>query len=200
MAVKSVQATVNGLSTQLAYDKDSKAYKQSIPALSAGNFIVEIKAYDEAGNAAIVDTDNFPVLLLCVERWKPPKIWVQTDYFNIDDYNRIKGNIEQVYMLSILLYPSFSIQDMGAEKTYIDWIYADEINKFEGNLETIKNKTYRIDIGDTKAFYANEAFVDYIELNRLESACLKYYNLLKAQKDNKEKLKYRLGNKGGVKT
>lgn len=54
--------------------------------------------------------------------------------FNISDYNRIKGNLDFLKDKSETLYMSFDTRDMGPEKSYVDYIYASEINKFEENL------------------------------------------------------------------
>ena len=57
------------------------------------------------------------------------------DYFNAEDYNRIKNNIAEIRNLAVCVYPDFSLKDMGADKVVGDYIYADEINLLENNLE-----------------------------------------------------------------
>lgn len=126
--------------------------------------------------------------------WQTPKTdWVSTDYFNIDDYNRIIGNISALRELAIQAYPEFSLTDMGDEKTYSDYIYADEINAIESNLTTICNNTYPFSIGTQKTYYANQPATDYAEFNRIESACLTIYQNLQGQLAGKRRLSFTLG-------
>lgn len=126
--------------------------------------------------------------------WQTPKTdWVNTDYFNIDDYNRIIGNISALRELAIQAYPEFSLMDMGDEKTYSDYIYADEINAIESNLTTICNNTYPFSIGTQKTYYANQPATDYAEFNRIESACLTIYQNLQGQLAGKRRLSFTLG-------
>lgn len=65
--------------------------------------------------------------------WQQPKTdWQSGDYFNIGDYNRIKGNINEIRAQALTLWPDFEFEEMGADKTYQDYgFYADEINHFE---------------------------------------------------------------------
>lgn len=200
MAIDRVQVVVNGIVQELPLHKEN-SYLAKFLASHAGKYDVQVIAYDTAGNVTVVDTDRFPVLMLNVEQWKPPKVnWFREEYFNIEDYNRIKGNLEYLQMLGCLLYPAFYLSDMGEIKAYYDWIYADEINKFEDNLEEIKKNTYSIETGQKQEFFDNEAFITYEELNRIESACLAYYNLLQSQKKNKARLTFKLGNRRGVRS
>ena len=60
---------------------------------------------------------------------------------------------------------------MGADKTYTDFYYADEFNKFENNLDRINNTVFPQDIGVKQTFYDNGAFISSAEMNRLETAC-----------------------------
>jgi len=109
--------------------------------------------------------------------WIQPKTnWSEKDYFNIEDYNRIKNNINEIRSQAILLWADFSIEDMGADKTYHDYgFYADEINKFENNIEHLKNGIYSFQTGEKQTFYDNQLFINYQELNRIEKACLIMY-------------------------
>ena len=40
------------------------------------------------------------------------------DYFNIEDYNRIIGNLTYLKVLADTLFLPFTTADMGSEKTY----------------------------------------------------------------------------------
>lgn len=100
------------------------------------------------------------------------------DYFETGDYNRIKNNLQFLQEFASILYPEFAIADMGEDKKEKEYPYADEINLLEGNLVTIAENTYHPDFGEAPVFADNEAYIDYRELNRLESAILDLYNKL----------------------
>lgn len=130
--------------------------------------------------------------------WKTPKTdWKSGDFFNIEDYNRIKGNIGEIKTLSLTLWPDLpytDYQDMGADKTYQDIsFYADEINRIEDNLESVCRNTYALEIGEKKTYEANQPFIDVDELNRIESALLRLYDNLTNQYESRRMLKFMLG-------
>lgn len=126
--------------------------------------------------------------------WQEAKTdWVSTDCFNIEDYNRIIGNIAVLKNMAAMLYADFDTADMGDEKTYSDYIYADEINTIEQNLTTICANTYPFVIGEQRTYYPNQPAADYREFNRIESACLLIYNNLSGQAEGKPRLAIHLG-------
>lgn len=127
--------------------------------------------------------------------WQQPKVnWRASDYFNISDYNRIKGNINEIRTLAEDLWAEFSFSEMGEDKTYEDaGFYADEINLFEENIENFKNDLVALPVGDKKTFYDNTAFIDYEELNRIESACLWFYENVLSAKNDRRRLAFTLG-------
>lgn len=109
--------------------------------------------------------------------WIEPKTdWEATDYFNAEDYNRIKNNLEYLYVMAQAMYPSFLIVSGGNDKNIGDFFYADEINILEDNLESINVNTLQEDYGTTLSFNDNDHVLDYVELNRLESACVDLHN------------------------
>lgn len=129
--------------------------------------------------------------------WQTPKTdWVSTDYFNIEDYNRIVGNLTELRNLAVIGYKDFDLDKMVVEKTYSDYIYADEINAIESNLTRICNNTYLPDIGTQQTYYANQPTPDWQEFNRIESACLTLYKNLQGQLSGKRRLPFILG--GGL--
>lgn len=131
--------------------------------------------------------------------WIQPKTnWTVSDRFNISDYNRIKGNLDFLKYKAETLYMPFDTQDMGSEKTYVDYIYASEVNQFEENLEKINQNIFTQDFGDRQTFVPNGVFITYEELNRIESAILNMYNLLDRQKAGLIRLAFRFGNMKGV--
>ena len=54
--------------------------------------------------------------------WQQPKTdWQASDYFNIKDYNRIKGNLNEIRRQALILWPDFTFEDMGGDKAYTDY-------------------------------------------------------------------------------
>lgn len=133
--------------------------------------------------------------------WSVPKTdWTKDDKFNISDYNRIKNNLEYVRAIAITLYLSFDLEDMGEDKElFTDYFYASEFNTIEQNLELLNQKVFTQDIGKTTTFYDNGVFIQYNELNRIESAILKIWDMLLRQSTSRERLSFRLGDMKGIK-
>ena len=69
--------------------------------------------------------------------WQTPKTdWKASDFMNIEDYNRIKNNLNELRDMSRELWKEFPFEEMGEDKTYTDYgFYADEINRFEANVD-----------------------------------------------------------------
>lgn len=133
--------------------------------------------------------------------WESPKTdWISTDRFNISDYNRIKNNIDYLEELGNEVYQYFALADMGADKTsYAGYWTPEEFNLFESNLELIKEAFPDSEIGTRKTFFENGPFINWEELNRIESALLNYYNMGTLQKAILPRLSFRLGDEKGVK-
>lgn len=127
--------------------------------------------------------------------WVEPKTdWVSTDYINYTDYNRIKNNIDYLKDLALSLYLPFAFEEMSPDKSsYSDFPYADEFNALENNLDIIRGHTYSFFGDESKQWYPNNRTPTYEDMNRLESACLKLFIGLSAQKAMKTKLSIRLG-------
>jgi hypothetical protein len=125
--------------------------------------------------------------------------WVPDDYFNIEDYNRIKNNIQWIKDFSTNLYKDYEIIDMGSDATYDGLPYADLINNLEINLETIAHKTIPAAFtGVTVQFSENGNFIDHIELNRLETICKSLHDLLDGQFHGRPRLSFKLNMKGVI--
>ena len=84
------------------------------------------------------------------------------------------------------------------EKTATSLIYAREINTIETALETLNLETYKFDIGETKEYIANTRTLDFVELNRIESAILLLYTQMVNHKENLTRLAFTLGNQKGI--
>lgn len=132
--------------------------------------------------------------------WIEPKTnWLETDYFNYTDYNRIKNNIDFLRVLAISLYEDFPFENLGSDKTgYQDIPYADEFNLIERDLEAIRKGTYDFFVKGLKEWRDNQPTPTYNDFNRIESACLNLYNGLISQIENKKRLGIRLGYQKGM--
>ena len=110
------------------------------------------------------------------------------DFFNIEDYNRIKNNLVYIRNLATGLFYGVPTISVGVDKHYPianspDWnndnFFADEINLIEDGLEKLDNFIKLFNHGKKKTFYENGRFIDYTELNRIESAELELYTYIK---------------------
>lgn len=126
--------------------------------------------------------------------WQQPKTdWSEGDFFNIQDYNRIKNNLSEIRTAASELWPEFSLEDMGADKSYTDHgFYADEINRFESNIERIRANTFPFDTGGRQTFYENQPFIDWKELNRIEEACRLMYENISGGANGRKRLAFTL--------
>lgn len=131
--------------------------------------------------------------------WVAPKTdWKAIDYINILDYNRIKNNLDHIRSMALQVYEDIPYDSMGADKSYSDYYYADEINLFESNLESLNTNTFPRSLGDTATFYPNQPFIDYVELNRLEEGINTMYQGLYGHITGRRRLKFRLGKRRAV--
>ena len=124
------------------------------------------------------------------------------DFFNVTDYNRIKNNILYLRELGIQLIGVIPRIEVGADKHLPDNehpdfdndnFFADEINMIEDGLETIDDAMPFVSFGSKQTFYENGRFIDADELNRIESAELKTYEILENSIAGKMRLQIRLG-------
>ena len=134
--------------------------------------------------------------------WIEPKTdWnAETDRFNIEDYNRIKNNLEYLHEKAVQLYHSFSIIDMGEDAEYPDFWDVNKFNAFEQNLNTINQHVYTRDFGASQTFYPNGIFIQAGELNRIESATLRMKQMFDGQENALQRLSFRLGAYKSIRT
>lgn len=114
------------------------------------------------------------------------------DKFNFTDYNRIKNNIQYLRNIAVEMYEEFDIDPLS-DKGVEEYPYADEINTIETNLETVASRTFKKNYGQKMIFSDNAAFIDFNELNRIESATLDLYNQLTSQHEGRRMLTFMLG-------
>lgn len=126
--------------------------------------------------------------------WVQPKTdWKKSDFFNVQDYNRIKGNLNEIRSHALILWPDFLWEEMGTDKTYQDYgFYSDEINRFEANIEHACAGTFPFAVGERKVFYDNQPFIDWRELNRIEEACRLLYGNIQSRIEGRKRLAFTL--------
>lgn len=131
--------------------------------------------------------------------WSTPKTnWIATDMINVADFNRWKNNLDYLQNLCEEMYPIVK-SNMGTDQTVENIPYEDMLNNIENTLDNVNQSSYNFDIGEKQVFSANSYYIDYNEINRIESAELKLYKWLKAQFDAIPRLAFRLGNYRGIK-
>lgn len=119
------------------------------------------------------------------------------DRFNAGDFNRIKNNLEYLRNLAIVLYTDFDIVSLGADRTAVDYFYADEINQLEANLTTVSERSVQVDYGEARVYEDNQPTMNYEELNRLEGAILDLYNRMLTLLGGVRMFTWNFGMKGG---
>lgn len=190
MAVEKILVNVGNNQVKLQRDSP-RVFSGFIEAPeTVGIYTVTINSYDDDGNVFVSRKGTLEVSL-----WKTPKTnWTINDRFNWADYNRIKNNLQHIYEMATQLWKPFDIEDMGEDITeYTGYVTAESINQFERNLETINKNILTQDFGFTKTFYPNGVFIDWNELNRIESATLVLKELLDRQMLSLRKIPFRFG-------
>lgn len=202
MGIKNVKASLSGNEKSLEkYENDKYERRMKAPNVS-GKYAVQIRAEDDAGNVMILDDSQEPSLMLYVSLWKDPKTnWKITDKFNISDYNRIKNNLLYLREKAITLTKYFEIEDMGEDiLEYTELWSVNTFNLFEKNLDIINENTYQEDYGIRQVFYENGKFIQWDELNRIESAMFRINDLLIRQQQGGRRIPFKLGRFKEVRT
>lgn len=131
--------------------------------------------------------------------WTTPKTdWVDSDYVNWSDYNRIIGNLKFLTDLVDSLYAKFdpdTITDTGDEITSYEHIWtAQEWNNIESALQGIIDSVkLTLNFGSGETFSTNGPFINSTELNRIESATLNIYERLMNKQKSRVYLPFTLG-------
>lgn len=189
MAVEKVTAGISDVETELQNTDDS-TYTGSLEAPSeGGEYSLEVSAYDDAGNVSVISSE------IEVSIWHTPKTnWKSTDRFNFVDYNRIKNNLLWLHDKVTELYKSFEIEDMGEDVTdYSSYWKVKYFNAWERNLDIINNHMFTRDYGTAQRFFENGPFIQWTELNRIESAILNMRDILDRQEKGIRRFSFRLG-------
>lgn len=129
------------------------------------------------------------------------------DFFNIEDYNRIKNNLQYIRDRGSELFSGLPNLNLGADKHFPilespdfnnDNIFADEINAIEDGLKAIDDVIGLFRHGEKKQFYENGAFIDFAELNRIEKAELHLHDVIEDSIAGKKRLAIRFGERGNT--
>lgn len=137
--------------------------------------------------------------------WTAPKTnWVATDYYNVEDYTRIRDNILWLKYLAdnVITSPSvitksytYDVPELTEmpDKTIYDIPYSSVLNVIETNFATINENTH--DLTDSRnVFVGNGAFITYTQLNDLESQILLLHDWLLNDMSKASNLGFTLAN------
>ena len=124
----------------------------------------------------------------------PKTDWAPTDFINYSDYNRIVNNLTELNELAFtVLEARASFRTMRTADSFLYIPTASMYNNIEYNLQVLNNATYKFNIGTAVYFNTNSNYIDYTELNRIESAILKIYKTLISQEAIRPHLAIQLG-------
>lgn len=202
MSVKSVNALTSygeHISTVNSSGNDWKGNGFTPDDLHTTDYTISLTAIDDAGNKAV----SSPISFTVSAKWVTPKTnWACYydasgkyigDFFQITDWRRIIGNLYYLKELADKMYPYFPFNTMGEGKQYQDLPYANDWNAIERNLDLLIKYTYPFKIGKTRTYYAEMSAPNYVDLNRIENACLIIYQGLTSQNESLRTLPYTLG-------
>lgn len=103
------------------------------------------------------------------------------DFFNVEDYDRIKQNIEYLWEYAYFLYGGFTMRGMVAV-TVESYGYASTIDALDANLEAIAANTFRPpDMMPVKQWRGNQPPPGADDWNRIENTCLLLFEQFERQ-------------------
>ena len=103
------------------------------------------------------------------------------DFFNVEDYDRIKRNIEYLREYAYFLYGDFTMRGMVAI-TVESYGYASTIDALDANLEAIAANTFRPpDMLPVKQWHGNQPPPGADDWNRIENTCLLLFEQFERQ-------------------
>lgn len=101
--------------------------------------------------------------------WITPKTnWNRNDYFNAEDYNRIKGNLEYLQNEFKVIYPNIELEPMIDEQVAND-TRANTFSLLPKNLYLLNRQSFNYPMIENKEYKGNELAPDYREWNRIEN-------------------------------
>ena len=129
----------------------------------------------------------------------PKTDWVETDYINFTDYNRICNNLNWVKDEAIELgfnYPEWAVMTLAEDYSSIP--YADMFNTMISNYNQL-NDIYPVFEPIEDVFVANGYTITYGTLNTLEQTILLLDTVLSVAKANIPRLAITLGGNNKLK-
>lgn len=189
MAITEVTASLNSNAVTLQENLENEYSGYLIAPEEKGTYMVTVSAHDEDGNMTTISRR------VTVSAFVEPKVnWTVNDRFNIQDYNRIKNNLEYLYERAIQILSYFEIFGMGTNITeYSGFWSVEKFNLFETNLDLLNERILRRDFGTKQIFFENGPFIGYEELNRIESAILDMKESLDNLYSGLRRIPFRLG-------
>ena len=137
--------------------------------------------FDNAAGPLTVMTDGEVEVTLTHRMLTPYTAWTiqydsegeyTGDFFNVEDYDRIKQNIEYLREYAYFLYGGFTLRGMVAV-TVESYGYASTIDALDANLEAIAANTFRPpDMLPVKQWRGNQPPPGADDWNRIENSCL----------------------------
>lgn len=196
MAIVKVTATLAENTTNLSSSSAGNYEGQlNVPTDLSGGQNVVVTAINDNGQDT-TKTSRIYVINEHTVGWTTPKTdWKPTDKFNFVDFNRITANLEWLYdkCSELESVPEF-IDTIEKIFEYTRYWNVEDFNAWETNLQNISKKMYvTINIGQPMTFYENGKFIDWNELNRIESACLMMKQLLDNHEKSLQRIPFRLG-------
>lgn len=190
MAITNVEATLASQTETLTETSKNQYMGSVLVPEESGNYVATVSVYDDSGNVAVLESN------ITVSAYVTSKTdWKSSDRFNIQDYNRIKNNLEYVHEKACLRIVPFEISNMGDNLTdYTEGWEAEKFNLFENNLETMCKNILGGTVGSKKTFYDNSVFIDYSELNRIESLTLQMKAVIDNLSAGLRRIPFRMGN------
>lgn len=114
------------------------------------------------------------------------------DFFNVEDYDRIKQNIEYLREYAYFLYGGFTMRGMVAV-TVESYGYASTIDALDATLEAIAANTFRPpDMLPVKQWRGNQPPPGADDWNRIENTCLLLFEQFERQSACLPKLAFEL--------
>lgn len=146
--------------------------------------------FDNAAGPLTVMTDGEVEVTLTHRMLTPYTAWTiqydsegeyTGDFFNVEDYDRIKQNIEYLREYAYFLYGGFTLRGMVAV-TVESYGYASTIDALDANLEAIAANTFRPpDMLPVKQWRGNQPPPGADDWNRIENTCLLLFEQFERQ-------------------
>ena len=134
--------------------------------------------------------------------WQEPKVdWAARydtggnyigDYFNANDYQRIKGNLEYLAELAEML--CVAPEPLGIpDVTTANFGFASTVNALETSFDKLLACAFDPGIPARKTWVGNSVGPSAADLNRIESSCQQLYDVLTQQAAARRVLSFTLG-------